>query len=146
MAGKIACEVRGRHGTYRLGRTNFLFLICDTSLVLYCRGWPTSVVLLLLMIVAKLSLPLSRHPSLSRHHRVGLVGAARGLVSLRSIEVLQVGARVAGARVAKLQGMRSRPMSRCNSTIYMPISTNPRAKAPPSPQSIFKYALYSSKP
>lgn len=86
------------------------------------------------MIVAKLSLPLSRHPSLSRHHWVGLVGATRGLVSLRSIEVLQVGARVAGARVAKLHGMRSRPMSRCNSTIYMPISTIARAKAPPPPK------------
>ena len=58
--------------------------------MLYRRGRPTSVVLLLLMVISKLSLPLSRHPPLCLHHLLRLVGAARGLVSLGGVKVLQV--------------------------------------------------------
>ena len=61
--------------------------------VLYRRGRPTSVVLLLLMIIAKLSLALSRHPSLCLHHLFGLARAARWLVSLSCVEVLEIGTR-----------------------------------------------------
>jgi hypothetical protein len=65
---------------------------------LYRGGRPTSVVLLLLMIVAKLALPLSCHPPLGLHHLLRLVGAARGLVSLGGIEILEIRRR--GARTA----------------------------------------------
>ncbi len=118
----------------------FLFLNCDADLVLYRRGWPTSVILLFLMIVAKFSLPLSCHPPLGLHHLLRLVGAARRLVTLRSIEILQIGARMAGARVAKLQGMRSRAMPRCNSAVYIPISATSFEREPllsPAAYSIF---------
>lgn len=55
------------------------------------------------MIVAKLSLPLSRHPPLGLHHLLRLVGTARALVALRRVEVLQVWARVAtGPRVTEI--------------------------------------------
>ena len=67
-------------------------------MTLYRGGRPTSVVLLLLMIVAKLALPLSRHPPLGLHHLLRLVGAARGLVSLGGIEILEI--RRGGARPA----------------------------------------------
>lgn len=67
-------------------------------MTLYRGGRPTSVVLLLLMIVAKLALPLSCHPPLGLHHLLRLVGAARGLVSLGGVEILEVRRR--GARPA----------------------------------------------
>lgn len=67
--------------------------------MLYRRGRPTSVVLLLLVVVAQLALPLSRHPPLLLHHLFGLVRAARGLVSLGGVKVLQVRRWVAGATV-----------------------------------------------
>jgi hypothetical protein len=67
--------------------------------MLYRGGRPTSVVLLLLMVVAKLSLPLGRHPSLRLHHLLCLIGAARRLVPLAGVEVLQVRL-MAAARVA----------------------------------------------
>jgi hypothetical protein len=70
--------------------------------VLYRRGWPTSVILLLLMIVSELTLPLSRHPPFGLHHLLRLVGAARGLMPLRSIEILQVTARVRSARLTEV--------------------------------------------
>ena len=55
------------------------------------------------MIVAKLSLPLSRHPPLGLHHLLRLVGTARALVTLRGVEALQIRARMAtGPRVAKI--------------------------------------------
>jgi hypothetical protein len=59
--------------------------------MLLSRGRPTSVILLLLMVVPKLTLSLSRHSSLGLHHLLCLVRAARGLVSLAGVEVLQVG-------------------------------------------------------
>ena len=67
--------------------------------MLYRRGRPTSVVLLLLMVVSELSLPLGRHPSLRLHHLLRLVGAARGLVPLAGVKVLEVGLMTA-ARLA----------------------------------------------
>jgi hypothetical protein len=77
--------------------------------VLYRRGRPTSVVLLLLVVVAKLSLPLSRQPPLRLHHLLRLVGSARGLVSLGRIEALEAGAGVASASLTEVgHGVRSR--------------------------------------
>jgi len=70
--------------------------------MLYRRGRPTSIVLLLLMVIPKLTLPLSRHSPLGLHHLLRLVGAARGLVSLGRVEVLQVGALVTTPGVAKV--------------------------------------------
>jgi hypothetical protein len=72
--------------------------------MLYRRGRPTSVVLLLLMVVPKFSLPLSGHSPLGLHHLLRLVRAAGGLVSLRGVEVLQIRAWVGAARVAELGG------------------------------------------
>ncbi len=57
----------------------------------------TSVVLLLLMIIAQLALTLRCHPALSLHHLLGLTRT--GLVTLCGIEVLQVGRRVRPQRV-----------------------------------------------
>ena len=59
------------------------------NLVLYSGGWPTSVVLLFLVVVSKFALPLSRHSSLRLNHLLCLVGAAGRLVSLGRVEVLQ---------------------------------------------------------
>lgn len=58
--------------------------------MLYSGGRPTSVELLLLVVVAKLALTLSCHPPLVLHHLFRLVGAARWLVSLGGVEVLKV--------------------------------------------------------
>jgi hypothetical protein len=49
----------------------------------------TSVVLLLLVIVAELPLTLSRHPTLCLHHLLYFIGTA--LEALRRVEALQVG-------------------------------------------------------
>ena len=54
------------------------------------RGLPTSIVLLLLVIVAQLSLTLGCHPPLCLHHLFSLIRNARWLVSLGCIEVLEV--------------------------------------------------------
>jgi hypothetical protein len=54
----------------------------------YRRGWPTSIVLLLLVVVAQLSLTLSRHPSLCLHHLFGLISTTRRYMSLVGVEVL----------------------------------------------------------
>lgn len=70
--------------------------------MLYRRGRPTSIELLLLMVIPKLSLPLSCHSPLGLHHLLRLVGAARGLVALRRVEVLQVGRRVRTARITEV--------------------------------------------
>lgn len=68
-------------------------------MMLYSRGRPTSVKLLLLVVVAQLALPLSRHPPLVLNHLFRLVGAARGLVSLGGVEILEVRGRGAGSAV-----------------------------------------------
>lgn len=70
--------------------------------MLYRRGRPTSVVLLLLMVIPKLSLSLSRHSPLGLHHLLRLVGAARGLVALGGVEVLQVRLAVVSALFAEV--------------------------------------------
>lgn len=90
--------------------------------MLYRRGWPTSVVLLLLMIVAKISLSLSRHPPLGLHHLLRLVRAPRRLVALRGIEVLKISARVGTSMIGERgHGVRLRAtMPRGSSTIYTP--------------------------
>lgn len=65
-----------------------------TNRTLYSgRGWPTSIILLLLMVVAQFSLTLSRHSSLCLHHLFGFICASRWLVSLVGIEVLNIGSR-----------------------------------------------------
>ena len=74
-------------GGMRLSMDSF-FLFVIGRLMLYRRGRPTSVVLLLLMVVPQLSLSLSCHSPLGLHHLLRLVGAARGLVSLGRVEVL----------------------------------------------------------
>jgi hypothetical protein len=48
------------------------------------------LVLLLRVQVAKLSLPLSSHPSLSLHDLLCLVRASRGLVTLGGVEVVEI--------------------------------------------------------
>jgi hypothetical protein len=68
--------------------------------MLLSRGRPTSVILLLLMVVPKLTLSLSRHSSLGLHHLLCLIRAARGLVPLAGVEVLQVGRRGVAALVS----------------------------------------------
>jgi len=70
--------------------------------MLYRGGRPTSVVLLLLMVIPKLSLSLSRHSPLGLHHLLRLVGAARGLVALGGVEVLQVRLVVVSALLAEV--------------------------------------------
>lgn len=71
--------------------------------MLYRRGWPTSVVLLLLMVIPQLALPLGgRYSPLGLHHVFRLVRAARGLLPLRGIEVLQVRTRVRATGVTKI--------------------------------------------
>ena len=85
----------GRNSVLKPRRFFFMFfLVCfvviGMDVMLYSRGRPTSVVLLLLMIVPKLSLPLGRHSPLGLHHLLRLVRAARGLVPLGCVEVLQV--------------------------------------------------------
>lgn len=74
--------------------------------MLYSRGRPTSVELLLLVVITQLALPLSRHPPLVLNHLLRLVRAARGLVSLGGVEVLKVRGGVAGSTV-KLDRMWS---------------------------------------
>jgi hypothetical protein len=69
--------------------------------MLYRRGRPTSVELLLLMVVPELTLALSGHSPLCLNHLLCLVGAARGLVTLGRVEVLQVRL-VRAARIAKV--------------------------------------------
>lgn len=58
--------------------------------MLYRSGRPTSVELLFLVIISQLALPLGRQPPLMLLHLLGVVGAARGLVSLGGVEVLEV--------------------------------------------------------
>ncbi len=76
--------------------------------MLHRRGRPTSIELLLLVVVSKLSLPLSCHPPLRLHHLLRLVGATRALMPLACVEVLQVGGPVTATGVVVVgHGMRS---------------------------------------
>jgi hypothetical protein len=56
--------------------------------VLYRRGRPTSIILLLLVVVTQLSLALGRHPSLRLHYLFGFIRASRWYMSLVGVEVL----------------------------------------------------------
>ena len=97
-AWDMVVATRERAGINRI----FIFLILPNGWMLYRRGRPTSVILLLLMVIAKVTLPLSRHPPLGLYHGLCLVGAARGLVSLGGVVVLEVGLGVvAGVAAAK---------------------------------------------
>jgi len=103
----------------------FLFVLAAVgNLMLYRRGRPTSVVLLLLMVIPKLTLPLSRHSPLGLHHLLRLVGAARGLVPLGRVEVLQVGGLlllllVRAARIAEVgAGVGTRTGTGGHATIF----------------------------
>lgn len=73
-----------------------MFYCCD---VLYNRGRPTSLVLLLRVQVAKLSFPLGGHPSLSLHDLLCVARASRRVVSLRLVGVLEVLALALGRAV-----------------------------------------------
>jgi hypothetical protein len=82
--------------------------------MLYRRGRPTSVILLLLVVIPELTLSLSSHSPLGLHHLLCLVGAARGLVPLAGVEGLQVGrgsvstlVAVVGCRVWSRTGSRA---------------------------------------
>ena len=105
---------------------SMIFLFCLAvvgRLMLYRRGRPTSVVLLLLMVVPKFSLPLSGHSPLGLHHLFRLVRAARGLVSLGGVEVLQVGAGVRAARIAEVgHGVRAGTGAGGRASVYGPRS------------------------
>ena len=90
--------------------------------MLYRGGRPTSVVLLLLMVVAQLSLPLSCHPPLGLHHLFRLVGAARALVSLRSVEILKVRTVMRAAVVSKFRHLARAAVSRASTTIWYLVS------------------------
>lgn len=68
--------------------------------MLYRSGRPTSVELLLLVIISQLALPLGCQPPLVLLHLLGIVGAARGLVSLGGVEILEIRGRVTGATSA----------------------------------------------
>lgn len=58
------------------------------GIVLYRRGRPTSIILLLLVVVTQLSLALGRHTSLRLHHLLGLIRTSRWYMSLVGVEVL----------------------------------------------------------
>jgi len=61
------------------------------------------------MVIPQLSLPLGGHSPLGLHHLFRLVGAARGLVPLRGVKVLQIRARVSAAGIAEIgHGMGTR--------------------------------------
>lgn len=90
--------------------------------MLYNRGRPTSIVLLLLMVVAQFALPLSCHSPLCLHHLLCLVGSARRLVSLGGIEVLQTRA-VAVARLTAFPSFTIlRACARRSSAVCKPVS------------------------
>ena len=68
----------------------YLGILEKGVLVLYSRGRPTSLVLLLRVKVSELSLPLCCHPPLRLHHLLRLAGASRGNVALAGVEALDV--------------------------------------------------------
>ena len=115
---------------------SFGFLVIG-RLMLYRRGRPTSIELLLLMVIPKLSLPLSCHSPLGLHHLLRLVGAARGLVALRRVEVLQVGRRVRTARITAevADGVRARSGTASDATdiyVFPSVDDQTQAGGPPA--------------
>jgi hypothetical protein len=61
----------------------------------------SSIVLLLLVVVAELSLTLRCHPPLRLHHLLGLIGTTWWLVPLAGVEALEVGPGE-GARITEI--------------------------------------------
>lgn len=79
-------------------------------LVLYSRGRPTSLVLLLRVKVSEFSFPLCCHPPLCLHHLLRVAGSTGGHVALAGIEALDVGGRMAsGGGIIEIGAMGSRP-------------------------------------
>lgn len=79
-------------------------------LVLYSRGRPTSLVLLLSVKVSQLSLPLCCHPPLCLHHLLRVAGPTGGHLALAGVEALDVGRRMAsGGGVIEIGAMGTRP-------------------------------------
>ena len=60
------------------------------GIALYRRGRPTSIILLLLVVVTQLSLALGRHSSLRLHHLLRLIRTSGGYLSLAGVEVLEI--------------------------------------------------------
>lgn len=75
--------------------------------VLYRRGRPTSLVLLLSVQVSQFPLPLGGHPSLGLHHLFRVVGASGGLVALGGVKVLEVRVGVASGIIELVHRVRS---------------------------------------
>lgn len=73
------------------------------------------MILLFSMQVAQLALALSRHPSLSLHDLLCLVGTPRWLMTLRSVEVVEV---VALRPIKVVRRVRARATGMGNSAIY----------------------------
>lgn len=97
----------------------FSFCPVSSGESLSCRGWPTSLVLLLRVEVSEFSLALGGHASLGLHHLLGVVGAARGLVvSLRGVKVLQVGARRATGILKVVDRVGSRALAVGSAACY----------------------------
>lgn len=93
------------------------------------RGRPTSIVLLLLVIVAELSLALCCHPPLCLHHLLGLVAATGWLVPLAGIEVLEVGPGE-GARITEVTAGRMVPRgATSHAWICLELTLNPQTMA-----------------
>lgn len=89
------------------------------------RGRPTSIVLLLLVVVAELSLTLSCHPPLRLHHLLGLVRATRRLVPLAGIEALEVGPGK-GPRITEITADRVVPRwATAHAWICLSLTLNP---------------------
>lgn len=84
------CSLNGICSTHPILCVFFYSPSCLVTQVLYCRGWPTSLVLLLRVQVSQLPLALRRHPPLRLHDLLRFVRAARGLVALGGVEVVQV--------------------------------------------------------
>ena len=66
------------------------------------------MVLLLRVQIAQLTLSLRCHPSLGLHDLFRLVGAARGLVTLSGVEVVQVGTLLPTRIIEIVHGVGSR--------------------------------------
>lgn len=81
------------------------------------------MVLLLRVQVSELSLPLSCHPSLSLHDLLCLVGASRGLVTLRRVEVVEVRALGGAAGVVEVvHRVRARAAAMGNTSLCLGVS------------------------
>lgn len=100
--------VSRRCGTTRGQCCSILGILLSWKESLNCRGWPTSLILLLSVEVSKFAFALGGHAPLGLHHLLGIVGAARRLVvSLLGVKVLEIGARRAARLVKVVDGVGS---------------------------------------